>query len=770
LPAQLTSIIGRDSEIASIRDLLAREDVRLLTLTGPGGTGKTRLSIQAGANSLRVFPDGVFFVPLAAVSDPHLVCSEIARTLGVKESAGAALEVSLSTHLRERHTLLILDNFEQALAAAPLVADLLAACPRIKILVTSRAPLRLRGEHEFAVPPLALPDSPASLSAEALSRCAAVALFVERVRLVKPQFQLAEDNASALAEICLRLDGLPLAIELAAARSKVLTPQNLLARMTDRLSLLVAGARDLPARQQTIRNTIKWSYDLLDDQEQRLFRYLSVFVSGFTLDAAEEVCKASDSLQIDVLDGVASLFDKSLLQQQSRPDGEQRFSMLETIREYGLQQLVSHGESEGIGLSHAQFFLRLAEMAEPELLRKDQKSWLDRLESEHDNLRAALNRAEENNDSEMGLRLAGALWRFWLMRSHLGEGRQRLARALNLDPAATPTEARAKALNGLATLTQNQGNYESARALYDECLSIWRALGDRRGVATTLVNLGWIAFHRCDYESARSLSEEGLVLHSELNNQPGVALALNNLGFITYYQGEYESARVIFLKTADLRREMGEKRGLAFALTHLARCLLKLSDFERARADLDEAMALIEAIGDKQGIAYALAIRGELYDEQGDSRAALPIAEKGIGLWREIGDKFGLSFGLIILANIVFNNGDAKRAAALYAESLTIEKQLLNRRDIAECLERLTNLCISRNRHKEAATLLGAARALREGVRSLLAPNETKKHNRSLEVLCAALGDEAFQTSWAQGRSMTVDETIAYALSEAKEM
>jgi predicted ATPase len=421
-----TPLIGRETEITAIKQLLRQEEVRMLTLTGIGGTGKTSLALQVASDLIAEFADGVWLVSLASINDSGLVASAIAQTLGLKESADLPLIDSLKEYLRAKRILLLLDNFEQIVAAGPLIAELLSACPRLKTLVTSRATLRLRWEHEFPVPPLATPDLDQT-APEMLIQSPAVDLFIQRARAVRPGFALTPENARAVAEICARLDGLPLAIELAAARIKALTPQAIRQRLDRRLQLLTGGARDLPARQQTIRNMITWSYDLLEESEKILFRRLAVFVGGCTLEAAEDVCNRRGESDLDVLDNIASLLDKSLLRQKEQSDSEMRYTMLETIKEYGLEQLESSGEAETVRRHHAEFFLKLAEEAEPELTGANQQSWLDRLELEHDNLRAVLRQMAKNGDAKTGIVLAGTLWRFWLMRSHLSEGREWLA-------------------------------------------------------------------------------------------------------------------------------------------------------------------------------------------------------------------------------------------------------------------------------------------------------------------------------------------------------
>jgi predicted ATPase len=582
-----------------------------VTLTGPGGSGKTRLALEAADSLLDRFASGVYLVGLAPLRDPDSVASSIAQALGLRERGGIPLRQSLQEYLREKQMLLLLDNFEQVLAAAPLVSELLAAAPRLKILVTSRAPLHLQGEKEFAVPPLALPPPGSESSVSTLARSPAVALLVQRAQDVRAEFGLTEENAAAVAAICRRLDGLPLALVLAAARLKLFSPQALLPRLVGAtpggrpegdprgspLQLLTRGPCDLPARQQTLRKTIQWSYELLSEAEKRLFGRLSVFVDGCPLEAAEAVCGEEGEPENTVLDGVAALVDQSLLQQEERAGGEARFLMLETIREYGLERLIESGEASGVQQRHAEYFLALAERAEAARPTRDRAAWAERLVAERDNVRAALEWYEAQEDGTRALRLAGALWALWLGRGHLTEGCQHLTRILARGDTQEPTAARARALHLASVLLNTLGDDAQGDRMQEQCLPIWRHLGNRAGVATSLFHLAGRAYQRGELARAQSLWEESLAEAEDAADKATIAYVLVYAQSIIMEQGDPAAARSYFERGLALSQEVGVT--LLAAVAHDALALLDRtqSNIESAEEHLRESLTLHQASG-----------------------------------------------------------------------------------------------------------------------------------------------------------------------------
>jgi len=767
LPIQFTPLIGREQEVAAVQNFVHRENVRLVTLTGPGGTGKTRMGLQVAAELSDLFPDGVYFVNLAPISDPEFVIPTIAQALGLREVTGQPLLEHLKGELHQKQLLLLLDNFEQVVRTAPQLVDLLAACPKLKMLVTSREVLHVRAEHEFAVPPLALPDPTHLPELAALSHYAAVTLFMERARAARPDFQITTATARAVAEICVHLDGLPLAIELAAARIKLLPPQALLARLGHRLEVLTSGAQDVPARQQTLRNTIEWSYQLLDAKEQRLFRQLSAFVGGCTLQAIEAVCAAlgKSNGAGQVLDVVASLIDKSLLQQREQEEDESRLVLLETIREYGLETLSTSGEMEITRQAHALYYLRLSEEAEPELGGPQQALWLERLEREYDNLRAALRwfleRGEVEQGIEMALRLAAALRRFWIVHGHWSEGRNFLERAL-AESKGVSAFVQAQALITAANLANMQADTDRAEALAEKSRALCQELGDTRGIALSLRLLAVVASRSGRHTAERMLNEEALALFREVGDKEGAAWSLYNLGGLVIVQGEYAKGRALLEESLALHRELGNKSGMAHLLSALASALFdSQGDPETVRALLEESLTLSREVGDKEGIETFFSLSGQLALSQGDIVTARRLAEKSLVISREIGHREDTAESLSLLARVEAYQGDNVAARALYEQSLTIAIEGNSTWGIYLFLEGLAGVVAAQGEPAWAARLYGAAESLRDANSIPIQPVYRAEYDRSVAATRAQLGEQAFAAAWAEGRTMTPEQVLA---------
>jgi predicted ATPase/class 3 adenylate cyclase/uncharacterized protein HemY len=682
LPVQLTPIVGREKETEAVCSLVRSKGAHLVTLTGPGGTGKTRLALQVAAEALDDFADGVWFVDLAPITDTGLVISTIARTLGVKETAGQPLLDTLKGYLKEKAMLLVLDNFEQVISAAPDIGALLSACPSLKVLVTSRVPLRIRGEKEHPVPPLSLPSAStwSQATPERLTQYEAVRLFIERATDVKPDFQVTNDNAPAVAEICVRLDGLPLAIELAAARIRLLTPQSMLShltRLSNRLKLLTGGARDAAARQQTLRSTIDWSYDLLDEAEKQLFRRLAVFSGGRSLEAIEQVCNVEGDLQVDMLDGVGSLIAKSLMRQEEGVGGEPRFLMLETIHEYAREKLEESGEANELKRRHAVYFLQFAERADPALRGPEQVIWYKRLEEEHDNLRSALRWSLEADALQIALRLGGALWLFWSTYLHVSEGRSWLETALTREGSASHILApfRAKALRAAGNLALEQNEHEHAAMWHEESLALYRQLGDRAGVAAELNNLGLLAMHLQDYARAQPLLEQSLSAQREAGDRAGMATALLNLGHIYENQGDYNAARPLLEASLAIRKEMGDRAASTDQLNDLGDMARIQGRYSEARALFMESLAILREAGDMHGVGASLVYLGMVASDQGDYAEAQSFLQEAVELTRSRKDRTRLGWAAFNLGEVMRCQGDYDAARSLQEESIGIARE-----------------------------------------------------------------------------------------------
>ena len=726
LPVPRTEFVGREREAAAAKELLLRSDVRLVTVTGPGGIGKTRLAVELASGLAAWFPGGIYFVPLSPLRDSSLIASVIVQTLGIREAGGQSSLEILKKSFQDSlgaPMLFLMDNFEHLVQAAPIVGELLAMGPHLKILVTSRSPLHVYGEHEFPVPPLALPDSRSMPSVEMLSQYPAVALFIRRAIAAKPDFELGPENAQSVSEICARLDGLPLAIELAAARIKVLSPASMLTRLASRLLLLTGGARDLPERQQTLRAAMDWSYDLLSAAEQKLFRRLSVFVGGCNLEGVEAVCDTKADLDLDLLDGMASMVDKSLAQQVEQSSGESRFVMLETIREYALEKLEASGEKTLTKRSHAAYCLVLAEEESKERSGGEGTEWLERFALEHDNFRAALDWLTETSDAEWGLRLGSALFRFWEIRD-LAEGRERLGRLLKLAGATAPTKARARALFAAGVLAIEQGDYASALALLSESRDISLGLGDKTGVAVSLNALAVMARDRGDVATAYTLFEETLSLWRELGDQKAVARSLSNLANVAKLQGAHNLSRALY----------------------------------------GECIAIFRELGDRTGIAWSLNCQGDVARDQGELAAARTLYEQGLAIFRELGDRWGIAGTVADLGSLAKEQRNYPMAHSLYRESIKIFQELEHKRGIARLLECFACLAAEQFDADRSLRLAAAAAALRKSIGVPLTPAEQAKLESALEPSRKSLTDTANAMAWSEGGRRTVAQVIEEVL------
>lgn len=766
LPVPLSTLIGRERERATVCALLRCSEIRLVTLTGTGGVGKTRLALRIAEEIRDDFADGVCFVPLAPTSASEQVIPTIAQALGLWEVGDRPLIEQLQAYLSGQHLLLLLDNFEQVIEAAPQLTDLLTSCPHLTILVTSRAALHLSGEYEFTVPLLAVPDLSQLPASEDLSQVAVVTLFLHRAQSIQPDFALTEANARTIAEICVHLDGLPLAIELAAARIKLLPPQALLSRLSHRLDLLTGGARDLPARQQTLRNTLQWSYDLLSTEEQRLFRQLSVFVGGYTLEAVSTVYQAGATHPSDVLERIASLVDKNLVQQTELGGEEPRFMMLETIREYGLECLREQGELGVMRQAHAAYYVALVEKANKHLFSAEAGTWLDLLEREYENIRATLLWALEfeeeqaGRDIETAARLVRVLWRFWSVRGRFIEGRTLLERVLVASESSEAT-IRQNALYGAGGLLWLQSDYARLEKLIKEALTLSQLLGDQYGIAGCLTILAAIAVQAHDYTRARSLAEEALAMFKAIGASYFVGHTLLVLGRLASTLGEYSRAEQLLEESLALYRTYGYQGEIAWPLIYLARNTIRRRDYTRARALLEEARSLFREIGHTWGLAQALSFLGQVAHAQGDVVNAKAYLTESLRLNREVGNQQSVARSLLLLASSAALEGNLTEAHALYEQSLAIATLLEQKALIASCLEGLAVVASLQGQPISAVRLWSAAEVMRPDGMASLPPLMREMAEQERTAVRTRLGEEAFALALTEGRMMSSAQILS---------
>jgi predicted ATPase len=721
LPARRMRLIGRRRELEEIERLLTARDVRLLTLTGPGGTGKTRLALEAAASCAGHFTGGVFFVALAPLADAALVAVTIARAMGAARPSLAAVIADLRS--TQSPALLVLDNFEHVLDAAPVVSELLAACPDLSILVTSREGLRLYGEHSFPVSPLELPDPAQIPPPEDLAECPAVALFLERAQAAHPGFRLTAENAAAVAELCARLDGLPLALELAAAQTRVLAPEAMLGRLPHRLQLLTGGARDLPGRQQTLRRTMDWSHQLLDVTEQAVFRRLAAFAGAFTLEAAQAVADPYARLAVPIEEGVAALVNKSLLQPTDPWEGEARFVMLETLREYAHEKLAAGGDEPTTRQAHAAYFLVLAEEGAAALASSDRPRLVKRFEAQHDDFRAALEWLTARGSAEWALRLALGLFHFWQRGEHLAEGRRRLEALLVRDDARAFPTLHARAMFAAGVLAATHGDLGRGIQLHETCLQTYRELGDRWGTVVTLVALGNHYVPGRQFDRARRALEESLRIWRELGDQAGFARSLSNLAYVARSQGRFDESRGLYQQAAAQFERLGDLLSRAWSVNHEG-------DVARDQADLGSAAALYGA---------------------------------ALDAFRALDDEWGIGSSLADLAAVARQEGDHGRAGRLYREALASFVHLDHRRGIARMLESLACLAADAGRARHGIMLAAAASALRARVGAPAAQAVRAELDLGLAAMRRALGGAAARGAWQDGARLSVEEAVELA-------
>lgn len=762
LPAQMTSFIGRDTELQELRALLARPATRLITLTGPGGVGKTRLALQTVAGMRDLFADGRYFVPLGTITDPALVAGTIAGTLDITGMADGDVASAMIAALREKHLLLLLDNFEQVSAAAPLVAQLISACPLLTLLITSRQPLRLTGEQEYALAPLSVPVR-TDASLDDIASIDAVRLFINRAQAVRPQFALTAANAANLAGICQRLDGLPLAIELAAARSKRIPPERILDQLGDRLGFLREGSRDLPPRQQALRAAIDWSYDLLTPDDQTLFQRLGIFAGGFTLEAAEAVLNgpADQAAFFDVLDGVSTLVDNSLLRVETAPDGDPRYLMLATIRDYARQRLDEAGESAVLSPRHAAWFLQFVLEARTHSRTADELTWLKRIQAELDNLRSALAWLEQHGSAADQLQLVSALWWFWLVRPDATEGRALLQRALDRpDGASAP--ARADALAGAGALASLQGDLKEATTLMERSIPLMRASGDQRGLIRTLNNAGILAWQQHDLERATELLEEAAGLLQIAEDKRALGSVLANLGQVAIDRGHYDDARALYADAYHAQETLDDKAGMSFTLALQAELAFNTDDVDGAANLFRRALESARAQEQRTGEGGNLLGLGRIAALT-DLSLATALIEDALTIFQEIDSRDGSALAKMALAGVKTEQGDRDHAASLLSQALEVFSFGDDPLPVFACLTRLARLASAGGDPAGAARLLGATTALRAAFPVVMTPRERRESAEAVSAVRAEMDDEAFAAAYADGQALSLTTAIETA-------
>jgi len=794
LPIQLTSFIGREEVMKEIKKLLTQN--RLLTVIGTGGAGKTRLAMQAGADMIDEFANGVFITELAPVTDEAMIVQTILNSLRVKEEPEKTLQETLINYLKDKELLFILDNCEHLInECAHLSEILLSTCPHLKIIATSRESLNCSGEQTYRLPSLSLPDSSPDKTPEALSRFESVRLFIERALIVDSNFRITNDNAILISDICSRLDGIPLAIELAAARIKLLSIEKIYQRLGDSFNLLTGGRRTALPRQQTLRALIDWSYDLLSENEKMLWRKVSVFTGGWTLESAEEIC-SGDKVKTETLDLLDQLSEKSIIMYDAE---KERYRILETIKQYGEEKLKEANENEEMVSKHLGMFLDLSLTAEKNLVGNQALQWLEKLETEHGNLQSAIIRSVNNSESEEGIKLAVALEKFWNLRGYYSTGRRLLdgilvnaegvdrsllAKALQCAGSLTIRQGEyekarkfykeslklrveigdkqeiALALTGLGNIEMDQGNYEGAENFFNESLSLNKQTGDKSSIANSLMNIGNVNYGRRNFEKAKKYYEESLVISRETGEKNIIASLINNFGTVAFYLGNFEEAQKYLQESILLKEELGDKYGVSVTLRNMGTIAMKQGDNEQAQKYLERSLSFSTEVGDKRSIAITYNNLGNVAIERENFEQAHQFYEQSLTLFREVGDKSGIAFSLTNLGSIAFNQLNYELSQIYYEESLSVFIEIGDNNDIAETLIGLAGILSNDNDFESAVKLLGAVEALLSSAGRILETNENNLLSNIVDRIKVKISVKEFSEYFEQGKKLTVEEAV----------
>jgi predicted ATPase len=772
LTGGIVKLIGREKELNSLKEILSDEDTRLVTITGPGGMGKSSLGLNVCRLLLNSFKEGVYAVFLSSISDPELVAPTIGKAFELSESADSN---HLIDFLGNKNLLLFLDNFEQVIEASDIIMEIISNCPRVKILVTSRIILHIKAEIEFPLNSLSLPEEEDMPEPDELMKFPSVQLFADRAKSIDKNFELTNENAGAIAKICIRLDGLPLAIELASARIKLFTPQMLLSRLSNRLNLLKGTDIDLPERHQTLRQTILWSYDLLSEKEKKLFEMMSVFVGGSTLKAIENVCMDCFDNELELFDSVEALLDKSLLRRSDSDTGEIRFIMLLTIREFSNELFTRSDDYKKIKDKHSLYFTMNAEEAEPHLIGEDIKHWSDILDADMDNYRAALKWSEKSNNAELALRLCASLSRFWIVRKNLNEGYEKMKYVLSMSYNESQKPLRAKVLNGIATIAHELNNFENSYPLIEDSLKIYREIGDEKGELYSRINLLWVLTHLGDIDKAEELAEKCLRMSEKLGEERAFALIYNNLGWINFMHGNLQEARNNYLKGLDKRIELGDKRGVGFlytnvgwveavmgyydsaeeylkkslqihselsdkhltswALSNYALLELYRGNFKKAEEFIKDSICKIKESVSEWGISYEILLSGIIQYHLNDKQKGIENIIKSLSFYRKIKSRWGIRRALLNLGIIYSDMGDFEKSKECLRESLEISIYLKDKIGFAEIFENTALIFLRNGDTIEAKRFYEAALTLREKINAPMNYTTLLAHKDNLKKL-----------------------------------